>query len=563
MAAVLPSGERCPATVGRPFRLLSDLGKLWLVSSFNAAGRGGASKRGLAWPVGFARSSGDKLVRMDLSRAPVCWLAAALAAALAGSPSQNTVPQTARDAAGKLAGANALVEAGKPEAAIPIYRQLESAFPNELSIGVNLAVAQFKAGRYHEAASQCQRLLRMRPDLFPALLFLGASQLKVGDAAGAVEALRRALSISPNDLNARFMLADALLASQQPRDASAQYDLVIHAMPDSPRAWYGLQRSYEAWTIDVRSELEQQAPASAQFLALAGGFELDRLQFARAFQLYRQALALQPTFRGLHTKLAEVYEQTAHPDWAAQERAKESAKECGGASPECDFVTGRWEQAAASTSTIPDHLYWQALAIRELALRAQRHLQQELPPSRESYAAAAEAHELRARYREAAATWKEALTLAPADSELQRRLALALCHANDCVSALPLLSALLDKAPSSAELNYLTGLALNATRDPLRALPYLEKAVHLDEKFLAAHAALGEALLEAGSPELAVRHLEASLAEDENGTRRYQLATALQAAGKHERAATVLREYREFLSRSAANGQSEPLITAP
>jgi predicted Zn-dependent protease len=112
-------------------------------------------------------------------------------------------------------------------------------------------------------------------------------------------------------------------------------------------------------------------------------------------------------------------------------------------------------------------------------------------------------------------------------------------------------------------MNYLTGLALNTTRNPKQALPYLEEAVRLDDRFLPAHAVLGEALLEAGDPGRAIPHLESAVAEDGTGIRRYQLARALQAVGKGERAIAVLREYRAILSRRAAAEKDEPLITAP
>jgi predicted Zn-dependent protease len=333
-------------------------------------------------------------------------------------------------------------------------------------------------------------------------------------------------------------------------------------MPDSPRVWYGLRRSYAGWASEVLATLEKTAPGSPEFLALSADFERDRLQFARAFQLFRQALALQPAFRGLHAKVAQIYELTAHPEWAATERPRESAPACGDPSPECDFVAGHLREAAAAASTTPDSLYWQGLAIRALAQQAYTRLEQ-LPPSRERYEATAESHEASARYREAAVAWKQALSLAPGDSGIQRRLALALCYGNDCASALPLLKDLLARTPSSAELNYLCGLALNSTREPAQALPYLEAAVRLDDKFLPAHAALGEALLESGSPERAVPQLEAAVAEDQDGVRHFQLARAYQAAGKREQATAVLREYKEILSRRAASEKDEPHITAP
>jgi tetratricopeptide (TPR) repeat protein len=498
---------------------------------------------------------------MALVRTPLFRSALVVAGLIAGFAFP-AAAQPARDAAQKNARANALVQAGKPEAAIPIYKELVATFPSEPSIGVNLAIAQFKAGLYRDSNQECRRLLRLKPDLFPALLFLGASHLKLGEASEAIQPLRHALSINPGDPNARLMLGDALFAQQLPKEAAGHYAQAARAMPESARAWFGAYRCYEAWALELLASLEKAAPGSPEFLALSGDYEKDRQQFARALRSYRQAQAIQPAFRGLPTKAAEVYELAGHPDWALTERKREHAAACDSPTPECDFVAGRLEEAAGAASTTPAGLYWQALAVRELARRARTRLD-ELPPSPERYEAAAELHERCARYRDAATAWREALALTSGDDTIQRRLALALCHANDCVSALPLLTGLLAKSPSSAELNYLAGLALNTTRDPGQALPYLEKAVRLDDSFLPAHATLGEALLEAGSPERAIPHLERAVADDESGIRRYQLARALQSTGKRDRALAVLREYREILNRRATTRQEDSSITPP
>ena len=139
--------------------------------------------------------------------------------------------QPAADAAEKMRRANALVQADKPEQAIPIYRDLVAAFPKMPALRVNLAVAQFKAGRYQEVVDECRALVEQQPELFTAWLFLGASELKLGQAAGAVEALRKAAALQPGDLNARLMLADALLERQQFKEGAAQYTEAARAMP--------------------------------------------------------------------------------------------------------------------------------------------------------------------------------------------------------------------------------------------------------------------------------------------------------------------------------------------
>jgi predicted Zn-dependent protease len=469
-----------------------------------------------------------------------------------------------RDAADKWRRANELVQAGKPDQAIPLFRELVAAFPLDPSFGINLAIAQYKAHYYRDAVAECDALLTRQPMLFSAWLFLGASQLELGDSASAAEALKRAVDLNPEDRNARLILADALLRHDQYLDAAAQFEQVGGVMTESPRVWYGLNRSYEALAIAVYDQLQAAAPGSPELLALIGDFEVERQQYARALRRYRQVLAARPSFPGVHETIAVIYEKTEHLDWALAERRKRKPApfECVSPSPECEFAAGHLRAIATATARTPNEMYWQARAFLRLAEQAYNRLQ-ELPPSREKYEAAARVDERSGRWPEAAAAWNEALKLSPGDIQIAQQLALASCRKNDCVSALPVLREALAREPMSAELNFLYGVALGGTQDARRALQYLEAAVRLDGNLLDARAALGEAYLEAGEAEQAIPQLEKAIADDADGSRHYQLARAYQLAGKQEQAAAVLREYRDMLGRREMAKEDDERITPP
>ena len=468
------------------------------------------------------------------------------------------------DTADKWRRANELMQAGKPDQAIPLYRELAAAFPRDPSFGVNLAIAQYKAHLYRDAIEECDALLKLQPTLFSAWLFLGASQLELGDATSAAVALKKAADLRPEDRNAHLMLADALLAEDRYAEAAGQFEEVRQMMPDSPRVWYGLDRTYEALAIEVSDRLERAAPGSPELLALTGDFELERQQFARALQRYRQALAARPSLPGVRESVSMIYERTGHPDWALVERQKEPrvAPDCVSQSLECQFAAGHFREIARAVASTPDEMYWQAKAFLRLARQAYERLQ-DLPPSRETYEAAARVNERSGRWPEAAASWKEALRLSPGDTKIPRKMALALCRSNNCTSALPFLKDATVRDPSSAELNFLYGVALSGTQDARRALPYLEAAVKFDGNLLDARAALGEAYLEAGEPERAIPQLEKAIAEDTDGSRHYQLARAYQSAGKQEQADAALREYREILRRREVVPADDARITPP
>src|SRR5256885_10281702 len=61
---------------------------------------------------------------------------------------------------------------------------------------LNLGMALSMAGRPREAIPRLEAALRLRPDLLPASLFLGAARLELGQPARAVAPLQRVVARS-------------------------------------------------------------------------------------------------------------------------------------------------------------------------------------------------------------------------------------------------------------------------------------------------------------------------------------------------------------------------------
>lgn len=463
----------------------------------------------------------------------------------------------------RLRRARELLSGGKPEQAIPIYEQLSQEFPADAGLVADRAIAQYQAGRYQDAAGSASVALRLQPGLFPALLFLGASRLELGNATGAVGPLMEAAAARPQDRNAGLMLADALEATGRAAEALGHYQEAARTMPESPRVWYGLGRTYRALTVEAFRRVSAAAPGSAFDLALAADVERQRGQLPRAFRLYRRALAIDGTLPGAREAIAAIYESTGHSEWAVLERSKaahEAAPECAVHALACDFLAGRYAAVAASSSDTPEAGFWKSRAYQRLAEEAHAKLRS-LPGSGEAAAAEAEEDERRGAYRAAAAAWRVALQAAPKSGRVRRELAWALYHANDA-AALPLLKELVGQDPESAELSFAYGAALVGAQEVEQATPLLERAVKLDPQLLPAQAALGQAYAQSGRAVEAIPLLQAAAATDSDGSLHYQLARALRASGRWEDAARASRradQLREQLDQQAR----EAAITAP
>src|SRR5437016_465400 len=357
-----------------------------------------------------------------------------------------SLPQT-DSLALKSQRAKQLMAEGNFAQAIPLYRELNQAVPNNPGLLLNLGMAMHMAGKEREAISELEAAVKLDPALAPAWLFLGTTRLQLGETAAGVEALNIFLHLQPDHREARQMLAGALLSLDRIEEATWQYQKLTEFDPDSPQAWYGLGRSYEALAGRAFDKLQEAAPQSSYSLSLLAEARLREQQFSSAFYLYRRALEKKPTLRGIHKAVAEIYRQTGHPDWASAEEKKESqlpAPECPTQTLECDYHAGHYNEliAAAKGDNTADSFYWRSRAYNELAVNAFTRLGQ-LPPSAELHELKAHIYNSQKRYAEAAGEWLEALKFSPTDAQIQKQLAISLKLGQDYGAALALLQDLL------------------------------------------------------------------------------------------------------------------------
>lgn len=114
----------------------------------------------------------------------------------------------------------------------------------------------------------------------------------------------------------------------------------------------------------------------------------------------------------------------------------------------------------------------------------------------------------------------------------------------------------------SRDLNFLYGATFLNLEQPEKAIESLETAIRLDDKFLPAHAALGQALLQTGKPQLAIPHLRAALAGDEDGSTHFRLFRAYQLTGRTVLATQAKAEYQRALETLETKERLEELGTS-
>ena len=204
--------------------------------------------------------------------------------------------------------ARQMLIAGKAADAAKIYRELSRAQPDNADLLLNLTIAEYKAGDFRESADTAAAALKLKPDLLPARLFLGASYLELGSYAEAVEPLTLAVNGTPGDRNARLMLAEALLGAGRPAEAVERFRAAAEVLPDNPRVWAGLARAYEK-TGD--KELAQKAwsrlmalPPSVESHVRDAERNNAALRWRDASKEWREALNMAPNSGKLRLGLA-------------------------------------------------------------------------------------------------------------------------------------------------------------------------------------------------------------------------------------------------------------------
>lgn len=409
--------------------------------------------------------------------------------------------------------AHELMAAGRYEQALPIYRKLVQAMPGNPGLVMDLGVAEHLAGHEREA----------------------------------IPHLEAAVKSQPKNRDIRNMLAAALMGVGRFEQAAAQLRELTTELPDDPHAWYGLGMSYQGLAETAFDRLQKLAPESPYVAALVADTRVKRRQYRSAFFFYGEALKHLPNLHGIHAALADVYRKTGHPDWAAQEDAKEAAlppADCKTHAAECDFVAGHDVQLAKTAAATAEALYWQAKAANELALQSFFRLGQ-LPDSVEVHQLRAEIARGQGQHLEAVKEWRAALALKPGNPALERELAVSLFLSGDYRAAIDEAR----KIPKSAETDFLIGDSLLRLEQPEDAVPYLQAALRSDPKLIAADASLGLALARTGKSADAIPHLVKALELDQDGSLHFQLAGAYRAAGQPEKAREMMAKYQELQKR--------------
>jgi protein O-GlcNAc transferase len=203
------------------------------------------------------------------------------------------------------------LQAGDLAAALEAGRQVLAIDPARVGAMVVIALALRLCGRRDAALDWLRRAEALAPDDADVLNNLGCVLLEAGDPAGAMVRHYRALQASPDSPEAHFNLGNALRDYGRPEEALASYERALTLQPRFPAALVncgnvlrGCQRHAEA--IELYKLAIECAPELADAWNNLGTALTEQGHREAAVIAYEEALRLAPESAIAHYNLANL-----------------------------------------------------------------------------------------------------------------------------------------------------------------------------------------------------------------------------------------------------------------
>lgn len=166
-------------------------------------------------------------------------------------------------------------------------------------------------GHLDEAITKCREVVARRPQMAVSLLHLAHLEREAGRLDAAIEALRRAHTLNPNDVQTAALLGSYLTEAGRPADAAtllepyaAREDADQQVLETQALALARLRRVDAALAALDRARALN--PTSAELLVHTGTVQLIAGRGDRANAAFEEAVALNPALPRAHSSLAAL-----------------------------------------------------------------------------------------------------------------------------------------------------------------------------------------------------------------------------------------------------------------
>ena len=220
---------------------------------------------------------------------------------------------------------------GETRRAFFLFKRAVERDPRCAEAQFQLATLYYRVGLTDETLHRLQEVTRLAPENAVYWNALGAAmQSKMEKFAEAEDALRRAVTLQPENAVYIRDLADLQAKRKKPREAEENYRKALAADPENREAQFGLGRllvesnqtlAHLTEAEDLLENVAAADPSHAGAMFDLGRLALRQNRPADAVRWLEAAVALSPRNQYAHFQLARAYQQTGDTKRAAQVRA--------------------------------------------------------------------------------------------------------------------------------------------------------------------------------------------------------------------------------------------------
>ncbi len=232
--------------------------------------------------------------------------------------SDQTEPSPARTQAASsvLEQAQALLSAGKPDAAIELLSTATKSESSEPLINHLLGLAYYQKGNYSRAVEYL--LLSVKPggesskQYQQAVQLLGLSYYFLGRSKEAIPYLEQIKNWAPGNVEMAYVLGLCYIRTQNPELSRQAFARMFSLPPDSAAAYLMNAQMMMRQQVEALAEKELEKalaldPKLPQANFLLGELAIYRAELERGIELLKKEIALNPAFAMAYYMLGEAY----------------------------------------------------------------------------------------------------------------------------------------------------------------------------------------------------------------------------------------------------------------
>ena len=235
---------------------------------------------------------------------------------LASAVSAQTQLQTTSEPGSVVAQAQALLRAGKIDAAIETLRSLPPSSSTDTTVNYLLGVAYYQKSDYGRAIQHLSIGLKQEPEdssqYRQGVQMIGLSQYLLGHIKESIPYLEKVAGWSPSNVEIGYVLGLSYIQTQSPNKARETFARIFNIQPSSASAYLvnAQMMIRQRFENVAEKELERALeldPKLPQANFLLGELAIFNAKIDRGIELLEKEIAINPAFGMAYYRLGEAY----------------------------------------------------------------------------------------------------------------------------------------------------------------------------------------------------------------------------------------------------------------